>query len=177
MAVTMEKENSEPPTVLYNSAGSAASSQDEGKKTVNNLARQYTNLSRVSVSSLGPIPSNLNPFSDSHDPRLDPFSDNFNARTWAKHVVNLQRKANSNHINRTAGVSFKNLGAYGYGTGSDYQKNVLNIIASAVSSVANIRNKGNKIQILRDFNGVVKQGETCVVLGRPGRYVQVVPIP
>lgn len=160
-----EKAVSDQPEQLYQSS---ESSVDE----VHELARQYTNLSRkLTNSSLGPIASHINPFAAPEDPRLDPYSEKFSPRAWARHVVNLHHRTENGYINRTAGVSFKDLGAFGYGTGSDYQKTVLNVLSSAVSSLASIGKKGTKIQILRNFNGVVKQGETCVVLGRPGRYV------
>ena len=172
-------ENSVVPTNIYeqsdtaSSAGSVPVSQnDEEKREINQLARQFTNLSvKRTNTSLGPVPSRVNPFIPEAelDPRLDPFSDKFNPRTWAQHVVNLHLKNPDAAPRLTAGVAFKNMGAYGYGKGSDYQKTVTNIVTSSISKVVNIRNKGTKIQILRDFNGVVKKGETCVVLGRPGR--------
>lgn len=170
----MEKlENSGPPINYYqqDDAASSDSHEDEASQIVQ-LAREFTNLSQKHTNnSLGPIPSRINPFieADNLDPRLDPYSDKFVAREWAKHVLNLMEKENGPGQKLTAGVSFKNMGAYGYGTGSDYQKTVLNIISSTFSNIVNVRNKGTKIQILRNFNGVVKKGETCVVLGRPGR--------
>lgn len=139
------------------------------------LARSYTNLSQhtsASTSALGPIPTNVNPFnSDNLDPRLDPYSDKFSGKVWAQHMLKQRQRNPDSYPIRTAGVAFKDLGAYGYGKGTDYQKNVLNVVTGMFSKLANITNKGTKIQILRDFNGVVKSGETCVVLGRPGRYV------
>lgn len=142
---------------------------------IRELARSFTNLSQHSVGSshgtdLGPIPSNVNPFDpDNSDPRLDPYSDKFSGKAWAHHMLRHYEKDPEMYPTRTAGVSFKNMGAYGYGKGTDYQKNVLNIVTSIFSKVGNVGNKGTKIQILRNFNGLVRNGECCVVLGRPGR--------
>lgn len=143
----------------------------DSNASIEAFARSFTNLSRqnTTASSLGPIPSNINPYIDTSDPRLDPFNPRFNARAWTRHVVNLNHKLVDNYSGCTAGVSFTNLGAYGYGTSSDYQKNFLNIVYSGVQKIASLGKKGSKIQILRNFDGLVKQGETCVVLGRPGR--------
>jgi hypothetical protein len=152
---------------------SSSSSSAKNNEQLKQLARTYTNLSLKSSSTtaLGPIPSNINPFVDENvDPRLDPYSEKFSGRAWAQHILHVTEKDPELFPKRSAGVAFRNLGAYGYGTGTDYQKNVINIVTGLFSKAANIRNKGTKIQILREFNGVVKRGETCVVLGRPGRY-------
>lgn len=155
-----------------NSETSSTSSSAKNNQQLKQLARTFTNLSNraSSINTLGPIPTHVNPFVDEEvDPRLDPYSDKFSGRAWAQHLLHLTEKNPELYPKRSAGISFKNLGAYGYGTGSDYQKNVLNIVTGIFSKAANFRNKGTKIQILRDMNGVVKPGETCVVLGRPGR--------
>lgn len=167
----MDTEKDTHPEAYAPSDSSTASLEGkEAGENVNQLARTFTNLSRKGTNnSLGPIQSNINPFFEATDPRLDPYSDKFSAREWTRHLVKLRKKADDGYLHRTAGVSFRNLSAYGYSTGSDYQKNVLNTFVSSISSLVNFRNKGTKIQILRDFNGVLKQGETCVVLGRPGR--------
>lgn len=149
----------------------SVSSSGENDEQLKQLARTYTNLSvKSTATSFGPIPTHVNPFVDKDvDPRLDPYSDKFSGLAWAQHILHITEKNSELYPKRSAGVAFQNLGAYGYGTGTDYQKNVINIVTGLFSKAANIRNKGTKIQILRDFSGVVKPGETCVVLGRPGR--------
>lgn len=161
-----EKFVSDEPSDVSSSTSSARNNEELKK-----LARSFTNLSThtSSSSTLGPISSNVNPFIDEDvDPRLDPYSPKFNGRVWAQHLLRLTEKDPESYPKRSAGVAFKDLGAYGYGTGTDYQKNVLNVVTGIFSEIANIRNKGTKIQILREMNGVVRRGETCVVLGRPG---------
>lgn len=104
---------------------------------------------------------------DQTNPQLNPFSEEFNAYVWAKHLVNAKIRDPERYPSRSAGISFENLGAYGYSRGTDYQTNVLNTVLKLNSVFSN--RKGGRIDILRNFNGVVKKGETCVVLGRPGR--------
>lgn len=141
---------------------------EDPDEAVLSLARQITN---ISLSSRGSnlIPNDLNPFVDFSNPLLNPQDPKFSPRAWAKHLLSLQSRDPETFPLRHAGVSFKNMGAYGHGTGYDYQKTVLNIIPSSISYITSLGSKGSKIQILRDVNGVIKPGELCVVLGRPGR--------
>ena len=75
----------------------------------------------------------------------------------------------SENPNRTAGVSFRDLSASGYGFPTDYQKTFGNYILELGNIVSKLRGTGKrKIQILRNFDGLVKSGEMLVVLGRPG---------
>ncbi|KAG5368264.1 ABC transporter CDR4 [Yarrowia sp. C11] len=111
---------------------------------------------------------NVNPYIDNSDPQLDPLSKEFNSRKWIKTVLGLkERFGDTRHI--TAGVSFTNLGAYGYGGGSQYQKTFSNSVLAIGPIIMELfgANKGTKVQILRHFDGLVRSGETCVVLGRP----------
>jgi ATP-binding cassette subfamily G (WHITE) protein 2 (PDR) len=112
----------------------------------------------------------VNPYVEaSAEPELDPWSGEFNSRKWIKTVLGLkERFGNSKGI--TAGVSFKNLGAYGYGSRSDYQKTFLNVIVATGDLLRSAigAKRTSKIQILRKCDGLVLPGETCVVLGRPG---------
>ena len=70
---------------------------------------------------------------------------------------------------RTAGVSFRNLSAHGFGGGADYQKNVANSLLAGFGAVRDmISKKKTRIDILRNFEGLVHAGEMLVVLGPPG---------
>lgn len=131
-------------------------------------------LSRTFSHSLTRIPTSVNPFLDtSNSPILDPYSEKFNALEWTKHVEHIRSQDPETYQSKVAGVSFKNLSAYGYGSSADYQKTVGNLPLDVVSFFKNTltRDKGEKIEILRNFDGLVRPGETLVVLGRPGRYV------
>lgn len=160
---------------------------DHRADEVHELARQFTRLSTQN-SVLGP-----NPFTeldgDKH-PELDPSSPKFNMRTWIQNLVHLSQRDPDAHHPRTAGVSFRNLFVHGFGTPTDFQKvawppaacymayssrkDVFNVAISAFGDLKGkfgFKKNVRKIQILRDFEGLVHSGELLVVLGRPGRSV------
>jgi hypothetical protein len=146
---------------------------------VGDLARQISNISTSELqltktaSTIGGL-RNANPFEDcTKYPELDPASDKFSARKWAKTLIYLNNNhvdANGNLEELRAGVSFRNLDVHGFGKETDYQKNVANIwlgLAEYAKGLFGVERK-RKIQILKDFEGVVRNGEMLVVLGRPG---------
>ncbi|TRM65094.1 ABC-2 type transporter-domain-containing protein [Schizophyllum amplum] len=144
-------------------------SYDEGQREgrVHELARQMSHLSRTNSEA-----AQVNPFIDNSDPRLDPNNPQFNSRLWTKTLVSLASRDPEHFPRRAAGVSFKNLNVHGFGTPTDYQKDVGNVLLSAFGSFKRMLGFGKdnvqKIQILEDFDGLVKSGELLVVLGRPG---------
>ncbi len=129
------------------------------------LARTITHRSQTS----GGVSGVVNSFLDGSDPSLDPSSPDFSAEAWTKNLLNLSNR-DPNRTASSAAVSFRNLGAYGYSTGSDYQKTVPNVVLAVCDTLKGLisNRKQSKIQILRDFDGLVREGEMCVVLGRPG---------
>ncbi|KIW60537.1 hypothetical protein PV05_00747 [Exophiala xenobiotica] len=134
--------------------------QDENKE-VRDLARQY---SRASTEP------GYHPFDAAvADSEVDPNSDNFNGRAWTKAMLKLQKMSGQENVGRKAGFAFRNLSAFGYSKGSDFQKTVNNyILAGADFARGLIGNKGRRVDILRNFEGVVQPGEMLVVLGPPG---------
>lgn len=140
--------------------GEEANKQNAG---IRELARQYTRQSVYSTND--PSPFNAEPGS-----RLDPDSDRFEPRAWTKAMLRLRNEDSDRFLGRTAGVSFRDLNVYGFGSPTDYQKTVLSIALQGVSYIQNIigiRNK-RRIDILRNFDGLVRAGEMLVVLGPPG---------
>ncbi|RYP54444.1 hypothetical protein DL768_000750 [Monosporascus sp. mg162] len=127
---------------------------------VHSLARRYTSQSQAN--------GGVNPFLDEkEDSPLNPNSPNFRARSWAKAFVDLHSR--TGHGFRSAGIAFQNLNVHGFGEATDYQKSVGNILLEAGSLVRKITGKGKtKINILRNFDGLVQKGEMLVVLGPPG---------
>jgi ATP-binding cassette subfamily G (WHITE) protein 2 (PDR) len=139
----------------------------ERDKQVYQLARTFTQRS-VRHGEGGDY---VNPFFGSEDPLLDPASGKFNARAWVKTMIGIKSRDPERYPERVAGVSFKNLSVHGFGTPTDYQKSFGNVPLELFSLIDKVRGRGKtKIQILRDFDGLVKSGEMLVVLGRPGRY-------
>lgn len=132
---------------------------------VHELARQISVHSGFESNG-----SPKNPFLDSSDPSLDPWSDHFDAKQWLTHLMDNKKRDPERYPPGVAGVSFRNLGAFGYGTSTDYQRTVLNIFLKSITfakRMTGLENK-TKIDILHDFDGLVLPGEICVVLGRPG---------
>lgn len=132
---------------------------------VQNLARQYTNKSHASgITGANPFAEHAN---DPESP-LNPNGDKFNARAWARNVVELV--SNEGHGFRTSGIAFQNLNVFGYGAGTDYQKDVANIVLDVAGMVRGVLGgaRQKRIDILQKFDGVVHKGEMLVVLGPPG---------
>ncbi|OAA64160.1 ABC-2 type transporter [Akanthomyces lecanii RCEF 1005] len=131
---------------------------------VRDLARQYTNTSNHVQESH----ANLSAANDKESP-LNPHSDNFNARAWAKALSNTMKEHGSGF--RQSGICFQDLHVFGYGAETDYQKDVGNVWLEVPSLARNLfsPNRGKRrIDILRGFDGVVNAGEMLVVLGPPG---------
>ncbi|KAK1690168.1 ABC-2 type transporter-domain-containing protein [Colletotrichum godetiae] len=162
---------------LYEKAtgdGSAAStSEDDGNDTeldrrqsiVQELAREYTRHSAVNIDG------NSMALFGSEDPNspLNPNGKNFSARKWAKTLANVTNEHGSGY--RTAGFVYQDLNVFGFGQETDYQKDVGNVWLEIPGLVRNLTSKTGgqrRIDILRDFNGLVEAGEMLVVLGPPG---------
>ena len=162
-----------------------SSSEDEEKaelarrdSEVAVLARRYTNesagkslKSAKSNQSLGAAGvAGDNPFDVKEDSVLDPHSSNFKPRIWAKSMLNLQSRHPDKYKNRTAGFSFTDLSVHGFGSATDYQKSVGNVILEGYGLVRKLLRLDNprRIDILRNMEGVVHPGEMLVVLGPPG---------
>ncbi|CAH0021151.1 unnamed protein product [Clonostachys rhizophaga] len=142
----------------------AASATEPIERNLEELARQLTHKSQN-------ITDELQPYNPEPGSRLDPQSPSFNARAWVKAFVKLSETDPSAASSRFLGVAFKNLGAYGWSTGAESQPTVTNIALRAVTSLAGLaggRRQGKRIDILRDFEGVIKEGELLLVLGPPG---------
>ena len=153
------------------------------------LARQISNYSHKdehvidgrelkhtqTKSTLGGL-TGANPFEDPSHPELNPSSEEFDPRKWVKLIMRQHARHSDNpdgivdYDALRAGLSFQNLNVHGFGRPTDFQKDVANIWLSVVSSVKSIfgADSKTKIQILSDFEGVVRAGEMLVVLGRPG---------
>ncbi|KAI1177053.1 ABC-2 type transporter-domain-containing protein [Nemania sp. FL0916] len=129
---------------------------------VHELARKYTTQSQTHYTP------GTNPYLDAgEDSPLNPNSSKFSARAWAKAMAGMT--ASEGKEFRTAGVCFQNLNVHGYGSTTDYQKDVGNVWLETVALGRRaLGNKGTKIDILQNFDGIVRKGEMLVVLGPPG---------
>lgn len=135
---------------------------------IKGLARTISNRSRQSQSTA----TAANPITDGDDPTLDPNSPKFDIEHWLKTYLSIISQDQGRYPRRTAGVSFRDLTVYGFGRATDYQKNVLNIFLAGLQKVHGCFQPEYKFPILKDFDGLIRPGEMCVVLGRPGRWVK-----
>lgn len=157
--------------VKPNSSGENSSMDAAQEEEVTELARRVSHISRRS-STFTADDGSPNPFlHPERDPSLDPHSDQFNVRRWVKSILHVVSRDPERYPTRTAGVSFRNMNVYGFGTAADYQSNVANSWLKAAGGIKRMFGYGKKVRIdiLRDFEGLVKSGEMLVVLGRPGR--------
>ncbi|KAK2781143.1 hypothetical protein FQN52_001790 [Onygenales sp. PD_12] len=137
-------------------------SDDDIRSLAREITRQSTHFTALEPS---------NPFTDASvkDSSLDPNSLKFDPKLWMKNLLALQSRDPERYPRRTAGFAFKNLNVHGFGKPTDYQKDVANSVLEIGTLFRAIAGTGKqKIQILRDFEGLVNDGEMLVVLGRPG---------
>jgi len=100
---------------------------------------------------------------------INPQLTSFDARAWA---IEISKTKPSRHL----GVSFRNLSVTGYHAPTDFQKDVGNvwialpgiIVRRFLQPLANNILGRKRVDILRGFDGVIRPGELCVVLGPPG---------
>jgi hypothetical protein len=166
---TQEKKHDEVESGESTEGGSVEEMKPKEREEITDLARQISEISRQNTANDG---EPVNPFLDaSADPELDPSSGQFNQTKWVKNMLHISSRDPERYPRRTAGVTFRNLNAYGYGTAADYQADVFNTWLKAFGYVRGLLGlrKNMRIDILRDFEGLVKSGEMLVVLGRPGR--------
>lgn len=167
IAAGIEREQYQRPETeetLRDSTDDESSTAEQNDKHVNNLARTVTQASVRNEHG-----EYKNPFNAAEDPRLDPHSDKFSARAWTKTLVGITSRDPERYPSRTAGVAYRTLNVHGFGNPTDYQKTFGNYPLELLGLVNKIRGKGQrKIQILENFDGLIRSGEMLVVLGRPG---------
>lgn len=71
---------------------------------------------------------------------------------------------------RDMSVAFQNLNVYGFGTTADYQKTFSNYPIACFDFIRQFLGgrQNLRIDILHEFEGLVKNGEMLMVLGKPG---------
>lgn len=103
---------------------------------------------------------------------LDPKSPTFDARAWAKDFMRLRDLNPNSAPPRALGVAFKNLNLFGWSTGAQFQESTGNILLAIAKRLARLVGRssrhGRRVDILRDFEGVIEKGEMLLVLGPPG---------
>ncbi|KAF9890375.1 hypothetical protein FE257_006043 [Aspergillus nanangensis] len=138
-------------------------SEDAADEEIHRLAQQLTRQSTVVANAENSF------LGSTDDSELNPHSDKFKSRSWMKNLLALSSRDPEKYPRREAGVAFRNVSVHGFGSPTDYQKDVFNSVLQIGELFRTVTGTGKqKIQILRDFDGLVKSGEMLVVLGRPG---------
>lgn len=138
--------------------------EPEPDRDVHDLVRKFTTQSvHLQLGS---------PFENAQGTRLDPNSEQFRARDWSRAFYDI-RYSSDEAIPRVAGVAFRDLNVWGRGSPTDFQSTVGNNILKLPA----LFGKGSqKIEILRNLDGLVLPGEQLCVLGPPG-YAPSPPTP
>ncbi|KAK2687582.1 hypothetical protein QWA68_013529 [Fusarium oxysporum] len=126
---------------------------------MSHLVRRYTSQSHS--------PSILVP--SKPDGPLDPNSESFDARKWARAFYNLRSDLSGDAPPRTSSIAFRGLSVHGYGTPTDFQKTIGNVFLEGITMFKRLLGqKQQRIDILHNLEGVVQPGEMLAVLGPPG---------
>ncbi|KAF2856145.1 opaque-specific ABC transporter CDR3 [Plenodomus tracheiphilus IPT5] len=104
------------------------------------------------------------PFAVDLDSRLDPTSESFRAKDWARSFYDL-RYSSGEAMPRVAGVAFRGLNVWGKGSPTDFQSTVGN---NFLKLPALFGRGSEQIGILQDLDGLLLPGEQLCVLGPPG---------
>jgi hypothetical protein len=125
-----------------------------------NLQRALTSMS---MSRQGTHHS----IADPNDPSMDPSSDQFDL---TKFLRSFRHYLEGEGIEmKQLSVVYKNLSVYGSGAALQLQKTVADLLMAPIRPQEFISfGKKDRKQILHSFDGIIKAGELCVVLGRPG---------
>ncbi|CAK7198611.1 Multidrug resistance protein [Sporothrix eucalyptigena] len=138
--------------------------EERRHSTVQELARQYTQRSIDVRGNAKFVFGNNDP-----DSPLNPRGEKFSARAWAKMLAKVATESGNGF--RKAGFCFQDMNVFGYNNETDYQKDIGNVwleIPSLLRKATSRTNGHRRVDILRNFDGVVNAGEMLVVLGPPG---------
>lgn len=167
--------HNEPPSTSHSRASTKANDNgDENTNCDNKPPEMHTEieaLARQLTQASAAFDTELHAFNPQPGTQLDPGSTNFDSREWVRALIKLTESDPGAAPPRSLGVAFQKLDVFGWGSGAEHQKSVLDYPLDIVSSFVDLfggnRNK-RRIDILRNFEGVVDTGELLLVLGPPG---------
>jgi ATP-binding cassette subfamily G (WHITE) protein 2 (PDR) len=125
-----------------------------------NLQRALTSMSMSRQGTRHSI-------ADPNDPSMDPSSDSFDL---TKFLRSFRHYLEGEGVEmKQLSVVYKNLSVYGSGAALQLQKTVSDMFMAPIRPQEFFSfGKKDRKQILHNFDGIIKAGELCVVLGRPG---------
>ncbi|KAF4947363.1 hypothetical protein FSARC_13984 [Fusarium sarcochroum] len=128
------------------------------------LQRIATGISRR--HSLATVPSGI-PDLTQQDPALDPTDKAFDLSKWLPAFMHQLQDAGVGQ--KSAGVAFKNLSVFGTGAELQLQQTLGDVLQAPLRIGEYFRSgKKEPKKILHRFDGLLRGGETLIVLGRPG---------
>jgi ATP-binding cassette subfamily G (WHITE) protein 2 (PDR) len=127
---------------------------DEGRRE---LARVFTSASQKVTRAM----SIANP----NDPAVDPSNEAFDLSKFLN-MFRHQLEGEGIEMKKVS-VVYKDLNVYGSGKALQLQSTVADFFMAPFRA-KEIFGKSQRKQILHQFNGIIRAGELCVVLGRPG---------
>ncbi|KAL6703888.1 hypothetical protein ACN47E_009022 [Coniothyrium glycines] len=99
------------------------------------------------------------------DPTIDPSSDAFD---FSKFLRTFRHNLEAEGVEmKQLSVVYKNLNVFGSGKAIQLQKTVTDMVLAPLR-FREYFGRSERKQILHSFDGIIKAGELCVVLGRPG---------
>lgn len=85
-------------------------------------------------------------------------------------MLEYERWVRSTGLKHDIGVAYQNLHVHGFDSSTDYQKTIANYPLDCYTRLMRIlgRSKPRRVDILTNIEGVVRNGEMIMVLGKPG---------
>lgn len=137
----------------------------------NNLGDEVAHVAKQLSLSSASEEGHLHLLQPTPGGNLDPSSPAFDARFWVKEFNKFLESDPDAAPPRSLGVAFKQLGVFAYGTAAELQKTTASVVIEAATYLTRWlggNRQGPRVDILRDFEGVVEKGEMLLVLGPPG---------
>lgn len=125
------------------------------------IKTEATHVTDQDVDGIDKVPSFFE-----ENSRINLYSRTQNYEKW---LQNFSQDP-GHHGKSPLGVAYRNLHAYGFDSSTDYQKTVTNyplVWNNAVLRVLGLQTR-KRVDILKNFEGLVESGEMLMVLGRPG---------
>ncbi|ETS84616.1 hypothetical protein PFICI_02641 [Pestalotiopsis fici W106-1] len=131
------------------------------------LTRIASILSRQETAGAVSYNTDLRPDAPSIDDSLNPDSPKFELDKWLTSFV--KQVVDAGHNPRGAGIVFRDLSVHGTGKDLQWQETVGSVFKSVLRPGDLFTFGQSKAKhILHDFDGLLRQGEMLIVLGRPG---------
>jgi ATP-binding cassette, subfamily G (WHITE), member 2, PDR len=165
---TAQTESNLTGTTFQHPAPAGRIGQDEEPEEFTNSSERFEAIHTIATELSVHYSATAQELFGSPEGALDPNGPAFDSKVWLKSFYNLYRQE-LGVLTNTSGVAYNSLNVHGYGSSTDFQKTVGNVILSGRTILSRLfGNKGSKIQILTDFEGVLNSGEMLCVLGPPG---------